>query len=198
MQRERHKNNDILFHFRKDGLPMTKLSQLKIDPEFQNQINPPSFEETHQLEMNILKEERVLNPIITWNGVIVDGHNRYEICMRHQIPFAVLEMDFSCEAEAIAWICANQLGRRNISEETRKYLIGKQFEAEKLAGAVKNPNGNNQYSTFDEAVVIAPQEQDEETHSRSKTAERIAKDNHISKGTVEKYAIYARARSFTI
>ena len=47
---------------------MTKLSQLKIDPEFQNQINPPSFEETHQLEMNILKEERVLNPIITWNG----------------------------------------------------------------------------------------------------------------------------------
>ena len=55
MQRERRKNNDILFHFRKDGLPMTKLSQLKIDPEFQNQINPPSFEETHQLEMNILK-----------------------------------------------------------------------------------------------------------------------------------------------
>ena len=50
---------------------MTKLSQLKIDPEFQNQINPPSFEETHQLEMNILKEERVLNPIITWNGYIV-------------------------------------------------------------------------------------------------------------------------------
>ena len=40
---------------------MTKLSQLKIDPEFQNQINPPSFEETHQLEMNILKEERILD-----------------------------------------------------------------------------------------------------------------------------------------
>ena len=68
MQRERRKSNDILFHFRKNGLPMTKLNQLKIDPEFQNQINTPSFEETHQLEMNILKEERVLNPIITWNG----------------------------------------------------------------------------------------------------------------------------------
>ena len=56
---------------------MTKLSQLKIDPEFQRQINPPTFEEKHQLEMNILKEERVLNPIITWNGYIVDGHTRY-------------------------------------------------------------------------------------------------------------------------
>ena len=41
MQRGRRKNNDILFHFRKDGLPMTKLSQLKIDPEFQNQIHRP-------------------------------------------------------------------------------------------------------------------------------------------------------------
>lgn len=53
----------MIFYFisESDGLPMTKLSQLKIDPEFQNQINPPSFEETHQLEMNILKEERVLN-----------------------------------------------------------------------------------------------------------------------------------------
>jgi len=65
--------------------------------------------------------------------------------------------------------------------------------ANPFCGAVKNPNGNNQYSTIDEADVIAPQERDEETHSRSKTAERIAKDNHISKATVEKYAIYARA-----
>ena len=27
MQRERRKNNDILFHFRKDDLPMTKLTR---------------------------------------------------------------------------------------------------------------------------------------------------------------------------
>ena len=60
---------------------MTKLSQLKIDPEFQNQINPPSFEETHQLEMNILKEERVLNPIITWNGYIF--RRAFGNCLSH-------------------------------------------------------------------------------------------------------------------
>ena len=73
---------------------MTKLSQLKIDPEFQNQINPPSFEETHQLEMNILKEERVLNPLITWNGYIVDLQHRRqpipqpEAADRHHQPDA--------------------------------------------------------------------------------------------------------------
>lgn len=46
------------------------MKPLNVLPKFENhyQINPPSFEETHQLEMNILKEERVLNPIITWNG----------------------------------------------------------------------------------------------------------------------------------
>lgn len=166
------------------------LRQLQIDPHFKNLIRPLQRKEYLQLEQNILADG-CHDPLIVWNGVIVDGHNRYEICMRHQIPFAVLEMDFSCEAEAIAWICANQLGRRNISEETRKFLIGKQYEAEKLIGVNKNPNGNNQYSSDldSEDADQSP----EEVHSRSKTAEKIAKENHISKGTVEKYAIYARA-----
>lgn len=166
------------------------LRQLQIDPHFKNLIRPLQRKEYLQLEQNILADG-CRDPLIVWNGVIVDGHNRYEICMRHQIPFAVLEMDFSCDAEAIAWICANQLGRRNISEETRKFLIGKQYEAEKLIGVNKNPNGNNQYSSDlnSEGADQSP----EEVHSRSKTAEKIAKENHISKGTVEKYAIYARA-----
>ena len=168
------------------------LRPLKVEPQFMNLIRPLQRNEYLQLEQNILSDG-CRDPIIIWNGIIVDGHNRYEICMRHQIPFAVVEMSFSCEAEAIAWICANQLGRRNISEETRKFLIGKQFEAEKLVGVIRNPNGNNQYCVYDEAEKTDKQERDEKTHSRSKTAAKIAQDNHISKGTVEKYAIYARA-----
>lgn len=62
---------------------MTKLSQLKIDPEFQGQINPPSSDEEQQLEQNILEERRLLNPIITWNGYIVDSHTRYRILKKH-------------------------------------------------------------------------------------------------------------------
>ena len=103
---------------------MTKLSQLKIDPEFQKQINPPSFEETHQLEMNILKEERVLNPIITWNGYIVDGHTRYQILRKYPfIPFEVIEKEFSSRYEALVWICKNQLGRRNLTPEQKKLWL---------------------------------------------------------------------------
>lgn len=74
------------------------VSPLKIEPKFKNLIRPLQRKEYLQLEQNILSDG-CRDPIITWNGVIVDGHNRYEICMRHQIPFAVLEMDFSCEAK---------------------------------------------------------------------------------------------------
>ena len=53
-----------------------KLSQLKIDPEFQSKIPPLQFEEEQQLEQNIIAEGRLLKPIITWNGYILDGHTR--------------------------------------------------------------------------------------------------------------------------
>ena len=167
MQRERRKNNDILFHFRKDDLPMTKLSQLKIDPEFQRQINPPTFEEKHQLEMNILKEERVLNPIITWNGYIVDGHTRYQVLQKYPfIPFEVIERKFSNRYEALAWICKNQLGRRNLTPEQKKFLIGKQAEAEKQ---IKSFHGN-QYTLAPESGLVQNEPDRTKHGSRSKVA----------------------------
>lgn len=146
---------------------MTKLSQLKIDPEFQNQINPPSFEETHQLEMNILKEERVLNPIITWNGYIVDGHTRYQILRKYPfIPFEVIEKEFSSRYEALVWICKNQLGRRNLTPEQKKFLIGKQAEAEKQ---IKSFHGN-QYTLASESGLVQNEPDRTKHGSRSKVA----------------------------
>ena len=105
--------------------------KLKIDREFQELIRPLFKNEYLQLEENLLADG-CREPISVWNDVIVDGHNRYRICTQHEIPFAVEEMYFSCREEAIAWICANQLGRRNLTEESRKYLIGKQYESEKI------------------------------------------------------------------
>ena len=146
---------------------MTKLSQLKIDPEFQNQINPPSFEETHQLEMNILKEERVLNPIITWNGYIMDGHTRYQILRKYPfIPFEVIEKEFSSRYEALVWICKNQLGRRNLTPEQKKFLIGKQAEAEKQ---IKSFHGN-QYTLASESGLVQNEPDRTKHGSRSKVA----------------------------
>ena len=101
---------------------------LKIDPEFAGKIPPLTPEELEQLEANILAEGVVINPLIVWNGVIVDGHNRYRILQKHpEIIFHVYEKEFSDRYEVIAWICKNRLGRRNLTEAQKKYLVGKQY-----------------------------------------------------------------------
>lgn len=97
------------------------LQRLKTDEEFKHLIRPLLRKEYLQLEQNLLADG-CRDPIVVWHDVIVDGHNRYEICMRHGIPFDTKDMEFECREAAIAWICANQLGRRNITEETRKFL----------------------------------------------------------------------------
>lgn len=105
---------------------------LQINPKFEQIIPPLTAEEFAQLEENILKLGRVTDPIQVWLGFIVDGHHRYKIVQKHpEIAFSTYEMDFSCDAEAIAWICSLQLGRRNISDIHRDYLIGKRYAAEK-------------------------------------------------------------------
>lgn len=53
---------------------MMKLTALKIDPEFQGKIPPLTSEELDQLEKNIVSDGKVINPIIVWNGLIIDGH----------------------------------------------------------------------------------------------------------------------------
>lgn len=110
---------------------MLKLSSLKIDPEFSAQILPLSFEELQQLEMNMIRDGKLTDPIIVWNKTILDGHNRYNILRKHSfIEYEIKEMEFSSRQEALIWICNHQLGRRNLTPERRKYLIGKRYEAE--------------------------------------------------------------------
>ena len=109
-----------------------KLSQLKIDPEFQSKIPPLQFEEEQQLEQNIIAEGRLLNPIITWNGYILDGPTRYRILKKHGfIKFEVEEIQLANKYEALAWICKNQLGRRNLSPERKKFLLEQIFTIDK-------------------------------------------------------------------
>jgi hypothetical protein len=94
----------------------------------------------------------------------------------------------------VAWICSNQLGRRNLSEQTRRYLIGKQYEAEKIAIQWANASGCNQYTAPKRTRDRTQDEQQQALiPSRHVTAQRIANENHISYVTVQKYATYARS-----
>ena len=92
-----------------------------IDSEFQSLIPPLTDDEYKRLEKSILSEG-VRDPIITWNGTIIDGHNRYRICDEHGIEFRQVEREFASRDAAKIWIIENQFGRRNLSKYDRSVL----------------------------------------------------------------------------
>ena len=140
---------------------------LKFDPEFQSQIPPLTDDEFKQLEENILKEGKLLSPLIVWGNTLVDGHNRYAILQKHpEIYFSTMPLRFENREEAIAWICRNQLGRRNLSPEQKRYLLGKQYEAEKKAAAEKKKSTTfvprtKGYTPFEELGSLFSQEEEQ-------------------------------------
>lgn len=160
------------------------LQQLRIDPEFESKIPPLRDEEFKQLEENILADGVVINPLIVWDGVIVDGHNRYRILQKHpEIQYSTYEKMFPDRYAAIAWICKNQLGRRNLTPQQFKYLVGQQYEAEKLASRFRG----NQYTSLNRSAC------DQFGHKQKtvRTRRKIARETQTSEGYVE------RAREFS-
>lgn len=165
---------------------MLKLSSLKIDPEFSAQILPLSFEELQQLEMNMIRDGKLTDPIIVWNKTILDGHNRYNILRKHSfIEYEIKEMEFSSRQEALIWICNHQLGRRNLTPERRKYLIGKRYEAEKQV----SQNRGNQYTSAKKNAT----DQNDPCQNKSGshvTRQRIASETGTSEGYVQRAEKY--------
>ena len=147
---------------------------LKIDPEFQSQIPPLTDDEFKQLEENILKEGKLISPLIVWNNTLVDGHNRYAILQKHpEIYFSTMPLPFESREEVLAWICKNQLGRRNLTPEQKYYLMGKQYEAEKAAHGGDRKSSDAKSSSQSANLI-----------NNTKTCDRIAEENGVSKDTV--------------
>jgi ParB-like chromosome segregation protein Spo0J len=91
------------------------------DLEFKNLIPPLAKEEYEQLEENILKEG-ISEPIVLWNGIIIDGNNRYKIAQAHNLEYKTISMDFKERIDVIIWVIRNQMGRRNLNDYNRSVL----------------------------------------------------------------------------
>ena len=94
---------------------------IKIKEEFKSLIPPLTTEEFKQLEDNCLAEG-IREKIITWNGFIIDGHNRFEISERWDLDFETESKHFENEDDAKLWMILNQFGRRNLSAYQRSVL----------------------------------------------------------------------------
>jgi len=94
---------------------------MQILQELESLIPPLSNEEFKQLERNIL-EEGIREPLITWNGILIDGHNRYRIAQEHDINYETIEKEFDNIFFVKVWMIYNQFGRRNLSNYQRSVL----------------------------------------------------------------------------
>ncbi|MCX6157153.1 MAG: hypothetical protein NTY74_04140 [Ignavibacteriae bacterium] len=152
-------------------------NKISFNPEYQLLMPYLTKDEYLKLEDSILKDgcREIIYIDEAYN--CLDGHHRITICRINKLPYLIKEISFDSEEEKIEWIVENQLGRRNIDFEQRKYLIGVLYNKRKLTG------GHNQYSNLDESggAKDAP----------SKTAQIIAKEYNLSERTVYNYSDYS-------
>ncbi len=159
------------------------MQQITIDPEFQALIPPLSAEERAQLEANLLADG-CRDPLTVWaraggEQILVDGHNRYEICSAHGLDFNTVAMSFADREAAMDWMDANQLGRRNITPDQFTLLLGRRYNRAKKA---QNDGGAGTTKTTVDQI-----------EPRLSTAEKLATEHGVSPATVKRAGQYADA-----
>jgi N6-adenosine-specific RNA methylase IME4 len=92
-----------------------------IREDFKKLIPALTTEEYKQLEANILSEG-IRDPLVIWNGYLVDGHNRYAIACEHDLDYKTVNKDFKDSTAVKEWMILNQFGRRNLSNYQRSVL----------------------------------------------------------------------------
>ncbi len=142
--------------------------ELVIDDEFRNLIPTLTNAEYEQLETSI-KEDKCRDSIITWNGTIIDGHNRYDICKKNNIDFNTVSKDFKNRDEVKLWIIDNQFGRRNLTKYDRCVLALKKKDI--IAANAKNNQGTRTDISQNSVKSIDTQKQ-------------LAKDAGVSHNTI--------------
>jgi hypothetical protein len=154
---------------------------IKIDADFSALIPPLSTEERQQLEDNIVEHGGARDPLVAWakSGTLtlLDGHNRYEICTRLDLPFDIHELRFKSREEAEDWIDRNQLGRRNLDARQMSLLRGRRYNRTKKAN---DGSRGNQHTEAADKMSTA-------------TAESLATEHGVNEKTIRRDGEFAEA-----
>jgi len=155
-------------------------TDVKIDQEFLALCPSLTPEEANLLEASI-DAHGCRDPLIVWKeeGLLIDGHNRHGICKVLGKPYATVEISLPDRAAAINWIIANQLGRRNLTEQQKVYLRGKRYREEKKAEHARPANENAKRGAHNEHP--------------EKTSERLGKEYGVAPATIRRDAQFSKA-----
>ena len=154
------------------------MKELKIDPELRDLLPPLTDDEYKQLEKNIVKNGFDKNfPIMEWNGYIVDGHNRYSVCKKHNIDYVVGTLAYETKAEVMQWMLDIQLGRRNLSP-IQRIAVAEKYRPiyEKQAKENQSEYHGNQYDQKSGLTVNLPQVQKSDSKKRNPTTDKRLSD----------------------
>jgi hypothetical protein len=155
---------------------MKVVDGITIDREFKNLIPAIGEEERKQLEANIVEYGGARDPLVVWRDgerdILIDGHNRHDICTRLSLAYRIEPMEFASRDEAADWIDRNQLGRRNLSRQDYKLLLGRRYNrAKKAVGG----DGTNQHT-----------EECDQSEHKARTAKKLAKEHGVGEATVRR------------
>lgn len=144
------------------------IDDIKLDPEFQSLLPKLPLLKREGLRAKLIAEG-FRDPLIVWkgHGILIDGHNRFELCREEGIEPTFVEMEFPDRSHAIEWARLQQDSRRNNSPEDDAENMGAVFELRKLR-------------------------QKRHSDANRKTAELVAEELGVSTRTVERAAEYKR------
>ncbi|MDR9835384.1 hypothetical protein [Herbaspirillum huttiense] len=162
-----------------------------INEELKQYIDPLTPNEYAALERSLLAEG-CRDALVLWGDVLIDGHNRYEICSKYDLPFKTIQNDsFGSLEDVLLWMIDNQLGRRSVSDFQRGMLALRKRDiiaARTKAEATPAKNTSTEESegaAASEATAASddPWHADDNT-GRIKTREDIARAAGISSATI--------------
>jgi len=148
------------------------MQKIIIDEEFKFLLPMLEQKAYAALEDDII-QNGCRDALVLWKGILIDGYNRYSICMKNNIPFKTVEMELSSREDALIWIINNQVMRRNLSPIQLTHFRGVHYRAEK-----KSQGENNRY------VLKRTNRQNDGL--QNSTAQQLADQYKVSPRTIER------------
>ncbi|KJV36730.1 plasmid replication/partition related protein [Luteibacter yeojuensis] len=93
-----------------------------VNEDLKAYIDPLTADEYEALERSLLTEG-CRDALVLWGDTLVDGHNRYGICRKHDLPFKTVQNErFQSMDDVHLWMIEQHLGRRSVSDFQRGVL----------------------------------------------------------------------------
>ena len=160
-----------------------------IDNEFKALL-PALDADTYALLEENLIQNGCRDSLVLWGDILIDGHNRYEICTKHDIPYNTINKEFASREEALIWIISTQVSRRNLKPIQLSYYRGLHYQADKIIQGTKN-----QYviKSDNEAENVTKSEKGQNDTFHFSTKNRLAGQYNVSPKTITRDAKLAKA-----